>query len=71
MPAATGLGEAGLEQAFLYAYPLYEIARTGQNRAAQPGLNRMGHRATLTDASMRQITAPNNDTIYSSAQLEL
>jgi hypothetical protein len=70
-PAATGLGEAGLEQAFLYAYPLYEIARTGQNRAAQPGLNRIGHRATLADASMRQITAPNNDTIYSSAQLEL
>ena len=70
-PAATGLTEAGLEQAFLYAYPLYEIARTGQNRAAQPGLNRMGHRASLTDASMRQITAPNNDTIYSSAQLEL
>jgi hypothetical protein len=65
------LGEAGLEQAFLYAYPLYEIARTGQNRAAQPGLNRMGHRATLADASMRAITAPNNDTIYSSAQLEL
>ena len=62
-PAATGLTEAGLEQAFLYAYPLYEIARTGQNRAAQPGLNRMGHRATLTDASMRQITAPTNDTI--------
>ena len=31
----------------------------------------MGHRAALADASMRQITAPNNDTIYSSAQLEL
>jgi len=70
-PRATGLGEAGLEQAFLYGYPLYEIARTGQNRAAQPGLNRMGHRAVLADASMRAITAPNNDTIYSSAQLEL
>ncbi len=69
--APTGLSDAGLEQAFLYAFPLYEIARTGQNRAAQPGLNRMGHRATLADASMRAITAPNNDTIYSSAQLEL
>jgi hypothetical protein len=69
--SAPTLGEAGLEQAFLYAFPLYEIARTGQNRAAQPGLNRMGHRATLADASARAITAPNNDTIYSSAQLEL
>lgn len=65
------LTDANIEKAFLFAYPLYEIARTGQNRAAQPGLNRMGHRATLTDASMRQITAPNNDTIYSSAQFEL
>jgi len=69
-PAAT-LGEAGLEQAFLYAFPLYEIARTGQNRAAQTGLNKMGHRAVLADATSRGITAPNNDTIYSSAQLEL
>ncbi len=63
--------EANIERAFLYAYPLYEISRTGQNRAAQPGLNKIGNRATLTDASMRQITAPNNDTIYTSAQLEL
>ncbi len=55
-PDAAGFADAGLEQAFLYAYPLYEIARTGQNRAAQPGLNRMGHRAVLADASMRAIT---------------
>ncbi|MEQ1779906.1 MAG: DUF1254 domain-containing protein [Hyphomonadaceae bacterium] len=65
------LNEVNIERAFLYAYPLYEISRTGQNRAAAPGLNRIGNRATLTDASMRQITAPNNDTIYTSAQLEL
>lgn len=69
--APLPLTDANLQKAFLFAYPLYEISRTGQNRAAQPGLNRMGHRAALADASMRQITAPNNDTIYSSAQLEL
>ena len=63
--------EAGVEAAFLYAFPLYEIARTGQNRAAAPGLNRMGHRAVLADHTMRAITAPNNDTIYSSVQLEV
>jgi hypothetical protein len=63
--------EAGVEAAFLYAFPLYEIARTGQNRAAQPGLNMLGHRAVLADDTMRQITAPNNDTIYSSGQLEV
>ncbi len=62
---------AGIEAAFFYAYPLYEIARTGQNRAAQPGLNRLGGRAVLSDHTSRQITAPNNDTVYSSAQLEL
>ena len=63
--------EAGVEAAFLYAFPLYEIARTGQNRAAQPGLNKLGHRAVLADHTMRAITAPNNDTIYSSGQLEV
>lgn len=65
------LSDANLEKAFAFAYPLYEIARTGQTRAAQTGLNRIGHRAVLTDHTMRQITAPNNDTVYSSAQLEL
>ncbi len=69
-PSLDG-GATGMEAAFFYAYPLYEIARTGQNRAAQPGLNVLGHRATLADHTMRQITAPNNDTIYTSAQLEL
>lgn len=63
--------EAGVEAAFLYAFPLYEIARTGQNRAMQPGLNKLGHRPGLSDHTMRAITAPNNDTIYSSGQLEL
>ncbi len=63
--------DSRLQAAFFYAFPLYEIARTGQTRAAQTGLNRMGHRATLADHTMRAITAPNNDTIYSSSQLEL
>lgn len=63
--------EAGVEAAFLYAFPLYEIARTGQNRAQMPGLNKLGARAVLSDHTARQITAPNNDTVYSSAQLEL
>jgi hypothetical protein len=63
--------ETGLEAAFFYAFPVYEIARTGQNRAAAPGLNRLAHRAALADHTSRGITAPNNDTIYSSAQLEL
>ncbi len=61
------------EPAFFYAFPLYEMARTAQTRAGPLGgqLNRVGHRATLADHTSRQITAPNNDTVYSSAQLEL
>lgn len=70
-PGPVGADEAGVEAAFLYAFPLYEIARTGQNRAAAPGFNKLGHRAVLADHTMRAITAPNNDTIYSSAQLEV
>jgi hypothetical protein len=69
--SAAPSGEAGMEAAFFYAFPLYEIARTGQNRIATTGFNRLGHRAVLADHTMRAITAPNNDTIYSSAQLEL
>ncbi len=68
---ALPLSEANIERAFLYSYPLYEISRTGQNRATQSGLNKLGGRAVLSDHTMRQITAPNNDTIYASAQLEL
>jgi hypothetical protein len=68
-PAASG--ETAMEAAFFYAFPLYEIARTGQNRAKTVGLNKMGNRAQLLDHTSRSITAPNNDTIYSSAQLEL
>jgi hypothetical protein len=63
--------DAQFDAAFFYGFPLYEIARTGQNRAAAPGLNKVGGRAQLSDNTSRQITAPNNDTVYSSAQLEL
>ena len=69
--APVEANDAGLEAAFFYAFPVYEMARTGQNRAALPGLNRLGARAVLADHTSRQITAPNNDTVYSSAQLEL
>jgi len=69
--APVEANEAGVEAAFFYGFPLYEIARTGQNRAQLPGLNKLGARAVLADHTARQITAPNNDTVYSSAQLEL
>lgn len=76
LTACTGLARetsrpATIEEAFLYAFPLYEFTRTALGRAAAPGLNRIGHRASLADHTSRAITAPNNDTVYSSAQLEL
>lgn len=67
----TKPAEPTLEAAFYYAFPLYEIARTGQNRERTTGLNKLQYVARLLDHTSRQITAPNNDTVYASAQLEL
>lgn len=74
-PALTG-DQPSLEDAFFYAFPLFELARTAQSRTgAVDGsvgtLNQIAHRAELLDHTSRQVTAPNNDTIYSSAFLEL
>jgi hypothetical protein len=69
--------QSGMDKAFFYGFPLYEFARTAQQRtaggagAAGAPLNRVAHRAALADHTSRQVTAPNNDTIYSSAFLEL
>jgi hypothetical protein len=63
-----------LDAAFFYAYPLYELTRTAQTRtggAAGAPVHRVAHRAALADHTSRQVTAPNNDTIYSSAFLDL
>jgi len=66
--------EGDFETAFDYAFPVYEFVRTeqertGGNRAA--AMNRIAHRPSLMDYTSRQVTAPNNDTIYSSCFLEL
>lgn len=75
-PAAAQAPDAALERAFFYAFPLYEFARIAQERSmavdGRPGLlNSIAHRAALADHTSRQVTAPNNDTVYSSAFLEL
>ncbi|TAJ70183.1 MAG: DUF1254 domain-containing protein [Phenylobacterium sp.] len=65
----------GLRPAFFYAFPLYEMARIAQERTAAAGgtggLNTITHRAQLLDHRARQVSGPNNDTIYSSAFLDL
>jgi hypothetical protein len=63
-------------RAFYYGFPLYEFARIQQERTGaingQPGrLNTIVHRSQLLDHTSRMVTAPNNDTIYSSSFLEL
>jgi hypothetical protein len=60
-----------------YLYGPWEFARAArrgtQPRAEGEGLrfNRLTHRRTLSDHTHRVVTAPNNDTLYSSAFLDL
>ncbi|WP_423456202.1 DUF1254 domain-containing protein [Ottowia sp. VDI28] len=66
-----------IDAAFEYAFPLYEMARTRHRavedlanpRRHQP--NTVQHERRLSDHTSRWITAPNNDTLYSNAWLDL
>lgn len=61
-----------IEPAFLYGYAVYEFTRTAFD-ATERGRprNTLGHRTILSDHTHRAVTAPNLDTLYSSAFLEL
>jgi len=63
--AAKSLSEAA-DQTYTYLLPLFEL---GSTRAFYRNL--FLHRPTLADASSRSVTTPNNDTLYSSAWLDL
>lgn len=81
--AAQGGGSSGpapaeqaLEAAFYYGFPLYEFTRIEQERTGAingraGSLNAIRHRGELLDHTSQVVTAPNNDTIYSSAFFEL
>lgn len=76
LPAARALAAKGdlrgaARDAWLYVLPLIEMANTRQVRL--PGLeaNRLHHVRTLANPTRRQVTAPNNDTLYSSTWLDL
>jgi hypothetical protein len=69
---------AQLRQAFRFAFPIYEVMRTrafqlGRARAAgiPNAVNFILPRLTLADADSREVTTPNNDTLYGSAWLDL
>jgi hypothetical protein len=70
---APGSRVDALRQAFFFAFPLYEMARMRQRMLSVPGAepNRLQHRAILSRPKDRSITTPNNDTLYSSAWLDL
>src|SRR5208337_4283974 len=64
---------AGL-QSYLYAYPLMTtgLTRDGLLQREGPGaLNRFFHAANLPDPTFTRIVAPNVDTLYSFAFLDL
>lgn len=71
MPDASALQSAARE-AWLYALPLIEIATTRARGAAFGGqINAFAHMRNLADHKARAVTTPNNDTVYSSAQVDL
>lgn len=67
--------DAAIRAAFYYGYPLYEFARTEQTLGQalnKPGkINQLTTRAKLSTYQDKVVTAPNNDTIYSSCFLDL
>lgn len=80
-PAARAYAQAGdlksaAREAWLYGLPLIEMAGTRQRALSGQGqtpaaLNRFGHARQLAGPASRAVTAPNNDTLYSSAWLDL
>lgn len=66
-----------VDSAFEYAYPLYAVAQTRYRAVQDPSNarrhppNTLQHERQLSDHTSRWITAPNNDTLYSNAWLDL
>ena len=73
MPATSldALKEAA-RVAWLYTLPLVEIANTRQRGLVVGSpMNVFGHMRKLADHTSRAVTTPNNDTFYSTAQIDL
>jgi hypothetical protein len=78
---ASGAAESDqtvlLDKAYEYGFPIVEEARlvylysySPQNPQRVP-VNSFGHRRMLADATARTVTTPNNDTLYSSAIIDV
>ncbi|MBU6165787.1 MAG: DUF1254 domain-containing protein [Alphaproteobacteria bacterium] len=67
-----------LRRAFRFGFAPYEMLRTRQAQSARvaaagmgTGINALIPRLALADAGSREVTTPNNDTLYGSAWLDL
>ena len=59
-------------EAWIYALPLVEVATTRQRgQALGHGMGVFVHVRNLANHRHRAVTTPNNDTLYSTAQLDL
>ncbi|WP_213980475.1 DUF1254 domain-containing protein [Sphingomonas sp. dw_22] len=61
---------AAARDAWIFALPLIEMAQTRARMAALPA-NRLFHKRVLATPKDVSVTTPNNDTLYSSAWLNL
>jgi hypothetical protein len=66
-----------VKKTYAYAFPVYEMYRMRQGDVYAPDnpnrtdLNQFNHKRKLSDHADRWVNAPNNDTLYSNAWLDL
>src|ERR1043166_677840 len=74
---AAASPDALIDQAFTYAFPVYEMMRVRWSYVDDPaspartGVNGIAHGRTLIDHTRRVVTTPNNDPLYSRTILDL
>jgi len=71
-PEGSEAFQKGID-AYIYAYPLVlmDVTRRYGQKGSRTSNNQFFHGRSFEDASSRAVVAPNNDTLYSSAWLDL
>ena len=69
--AATPSLQAVARDAWLYSVPLVEVTNVRRRILAAGPANTFVHNRDLTNVKTQKVTAPNNDTMYSRAMLDL
>ncbi len=70
-PSGAGPSGGELQRAFFAGVPLVVTMRTMQTFAGLVGVNKLFTTSTLADASSKYVVAPNHDTLYAIAVLDL